>query len=80
MKKLLKSYYELTVIPAIVLGCLTSLGWYGINWFQTGFAYVTPGETIFAFLFFLGVMTIEDLWKYFIRPTTTDGEGTTPTL
>ena len=66
MKKLLKSYYELTVIPAIVLGCITSLGWYVIHLMQVGFAYVTPDEVIFAFLFFLGVMTIEDIFKAWI--------------
>lgn len=66
VKKLLKSYYELTVIPSIVLGCLTSLGWYGINWLQTGFAYVTSGEIAFAFFFFLGVMTAEDIFKAWI--------------
>lgn len=63
MKKLLKSYYELTVIPSIVLGCLTSLGWYVINYIQTGYAYATSGEVIGAFLFFLAVMTVEDIYK-----------------
>ena len=60
----LPSYYELTVIPSIVLGCMTTLGWYVIHYLQCGFAYATPGEAIFAFLFFLGIMTVEDVYKY----------------
>ena len=80
MKKLLKSYYELTIIPAIVLGCLTTLGWYAINYLQTGFAYVTPNELIFAFLFFLGVMTVEDIFKAIVAHHRAGSSTPTPSL
>jgi len=74
MKKLLNAYYELTVIPSIVLGCITTLGWYGIHYLQCGFAYATPTEAVFAFLFFLGIMTAEDVWKWF-RNLSNAGSG-----
>ena len=81
MKKLLKAYYELTIIPSIVLGCMTALGWYGIHWLAEGVPYVTPGETIFAFLFFLSLMTIEDVWKWLKqRHLPHTAVGSTPTL
>ena len=63
MKRVLNAWYELTVIPAIVLGCLTALGWYFINWLQHGVPYTTVGDAIGAFLFFLMVMTVEDIYK-----------------
>jgi hypothetical protein len=59
----LSSYYELTIIPGIVLGCLTNLGWYAIHFATEGIAYVTAGEFVFAFLFFIVLMTLEDLVK-----------------
>ncbi len=65
LKELWNWYYENTVIPAIVLGCLTSLGQYFIHWMTEGIAYATAGEIIFAFVFFLVIMTAEDLWKGF---------------
>lgn len=80
MKKLLKSYYELTVIPSIVLGCLTTLGWYVINWFQTSLIYVTPTEVVFAFLFFLSVMTVEDIFKYIKAHRRRGGVAVPPAL
>ena len=66
------SYYELTVIPAIVLGCLTNLGWYAIHLATEGIAYVTAGEFVFAFLFFIVLMTLEDLVKAFIERIKSD--------
>ncbi len=63
----LPSYYELTIIPSIVLGCLTNLGWYGIHFATLGIVYVTPIEFVFAFLLFIIPMTIEDLVKVFIE-------------
>jgi hypothetical protein len=71
MKNLLKKYYELTVIPSIVLGCITTLGWYGFHWANEGIVYVTSGEVIFAFLFFLILMTIEDVFKI-VKPFVTN--------
>ena len=66
MKKRLKAYYEFTVIPSIVLGCITTIGWYGFHWASEGIAYATPGEAIFAFVFFLTIMTAEDAFKILI--------------
>ena len=66
------SYYELTVIPAIVLGCLTNLGWYAIHFATEGIAYVTAGEFVFAFLFFIVLMTLEDLVKAFVERIKSD--------
>jgi len=62
----LPSYYELTVIPAIVLGCIANLGWYAFNFAFTGVAFVTHNEFFFAFVFFLVLMTLEDLVKSFL--------------
>ncbi len=67
MKQILNAYYELTVIPAIVMGCLTNIGWYGIHFAMEGVAYITTGEFIFAFVFFLSLMTLEDLWVAFVK-------------
>ncbi len=66
------SYYELTVIPTIVLGCLTNLGWYAIRFATEGLAYITVGEFVFAFLFFLVMMTFEDLVKAFVERLKSD--------
>jgi len=72
IKELFSSFYELTVIPAIVWGCITNLGWYGIHLVTEGTAYVTKGEFVFAFVFFLVLMTLEDLVKAFIEHVKSD--------
>ncbi len=72
IKELFSSYYELTVIPAIVLGCLTNIGWYAIHFASEGFGYITAGEFTFAFIFFLVMMTLEDLVKAFIEHVKSD--------
>ena len=87
MIKLLKAYYKSTVIPSIILGCATILGWCILRWLAFGMVFITPGEIIFTFLLFLGVMTVEDLWKYFrlsinstMPPSPPVGQsGSTPT-
>ena len=71
MKKWIQSYYELTIIPSIVLGCITVLGWYGIHQATEGVAYATLGEIIFAFSFFLILMTMEDIFKL-VKPFIVD--------
>jgi hypothetical protein len=63
MKRILNAWYELTVIPAIVLGCLTALGWSLLNWLQYGILSATLGDAATAFLLFLAVMTAEDIYK-----------------
>ena len=65
MKQILNAYYEFTVIPAIVLGCVSGLLLAGMNWYNTGMFSVTVAETSCAFLFFLAVMTCENVWDYF---------------
>lgn len=57
MKKILNAYYELTVIPAIVLTCLTNLGWIAIG------RALSQSDTFYTFLFFLVIMTAEDLFR-----------------
>lgn len=61
MKKIINSYYELTVIPSIVLGAITNLGWYILG------RDITPSDTIFAFGFFLVLMTVEDIAKAMVK-------------
>ena len=63
MKELLNAWYEITVIPAIVLACMTGLGQGAINYLQYGFYECSIGLTVFAFFMFLVLMTIEDCWK-----------------
>ncbi len=67
MKRILNAYYELTIIPAIVLGCLTSLLHYVMTYFQTGMPYTSVGDTLIAFIFFLIVMTAENVWDRFMN-------------
>ncbi len=57
MKQLLTAYYESDVIPSIVLACLCGLGWYA------GDGYVAISKVLLAFLFFLGAMAVERVWK-----------------
>jgi hypothetical protein len=59
MKQLLTAYYEDDVIPSIVLACLCGLGWFA------GDGYVDISRVLGAFLFFLGVMTVESIWNVF---------------
>jgi len=54
MKQKLKSYYELNVIPSIVLAGLMGLGWYACE----GDASIP--KMIEAFCFYLAVMTAVD--------------------
>ena len=64
MKRILNAYYELTVIPAIVLGCLTALLHPLFNTFMLLGTPELPtiGSAIGAFLLFLVPMTIEHIW------------------
>lgn len=60
-KKIVSVYYELTVIPAIVLSILTNLGWLALG------RAITQSDTIFSFAFFLFIMTIEDVIRLVIK-------------
>ena len=60
---MLNAWYELTVIPAIVLGCLTALGQSAFDLVVNGMFQCSISQAVFAFLFFLVVMTAEDIWK-----------------
>jgi hypothetical protein len=57
MKQILATYYELDVIPSLVLACLCGLGWF------VGEGDVSLTRVAGAFLFFLVVMTIESVWN-----------------
>lgn len=59
MKQLLTAYYELNVIPSLVLACLCGLGWF------TGEGDVSLTRVAVAFLIFLGVMTVESIRNMF---------------
>lgn len=64
MKRILNAWYELTVIPAIVLGCATALLNSAFNWLANGICAPTSiGEAFGGFIFFLVIMTGEDLWN-----------------
>lgn len=67
MRQILKTWYEQTVIPAIVLACMTGLGQFAIRWLLecNPLPYVSLWEVLFAFTMFLTLMTLEDLWGYF---------------
>ena len=63
MKRILNAYYELTVIPAIVLGCLTALIHPLFNYVAAGASNLpTIGEAIGATILFLVPMTVEHVW------------------
>ena len=59
MKQILATYYELDVIPSFVLACLCGLGWFA------GEGDISLTRVVVAFLFFLGVMTVESIWNVF---------------
>ena len=59
MKQIVATYYELDVIPSLVLACLCGLGWFA------GEGDVSLTRVAVAFLFFLGVMTVESIWNVF---------------
>ena len=59
MKQILATYYELDVIPSLVLACLCGLGWFA------GEGDVSLTRVAVAFFFFLGVMTVESIWNVF---------------
>lgn len=63
----LPSYYEQTMIPAIVMGCMTNLMWYFIRFSTEGMTYLTKGELALAFVFWLVLFTCEDLVKSYIK-------------
>ena len=68
MKRILNDYYELTVIPAIVLGCATALLNSAFLWMANGIAHLpTIGDAFGAFILFLVCMTGEDLWNAWKR-------------
>jgi hypothetical protein len=63
MKRILNAYYELTVIPAIVLGCATALLHPIFNYMAIGASNLpTIGEAIGVTILFLVPMTIEHVW------------------
>jgi len=56
-------YYEVTVIPAIVLGCATALIHPIFNSISIGVSSIpTISEAVCAFLFFLVCMSVENVW------------------
>jgi len=55
------SYYELTIIPAIVLAALTGLGFCVFNAITIGVADVSLSEVTFFFIFYLFTMTLTDV-------------------
>ena len=66
MKDLLRKWYEETIIPAIILACLTGLVHFATQWFFecAQYPYISLWEVVFAFLTFLILMTIEDVWVF----------------
>lgn len=60
MKEILNNWYENTIIPSIVLGCITTIICYIVNWVVVGMDCATIGQFVFAFIFFLIVITIDD--------------------
>ena len=63
MKRILNAYYELTVRPAIVLGCATALIHPLFNYAAIGVSNLpTIGEAIGVTILFLVPMTIEHVW------------------
>ena len=65
-KRLLNAYYENTIIPAIVLGCITILGEYAMRWFTMGDPCITMKEAGFTYLIYFVIVTIQDAWNSFV--------------
>lgn len=59
----LPTYYEITVIPAIVLSCLACILGDSWSFVNTSMFTYTVGDAIGIFIFFLSIMTIEDIYK-----------------
>lgn len=57
----LPTYYELTIIPSIVLGCLLNLIWCVIGYIPT------TDAAIFPFVFIFVLMTIEDVIRATVK-------------
>ena len=64
MKQMFTDYFERTIVPAITMGWITTLGQYFMNYNQTGCFYVSFSQMTFSFFLFIVVMTIEDAWDF----------------
>jgi hypothetical protein len=65
MERILNDYYELTVIPAIVLGCVTALIHPMFNYMVVGVSnFPSIGEAIGVTILFLVPMTVEHGWEF----------------
>ena len=63
LRELTTPYINLTVIPAVFLGCLTTLLTFWFNFAMNVNDMPTLTTTMFTILFFLVVMTAEDVYK-----------------
>ena len=65
MKRLLNAYYERTVIPAIILTCLSGLLLDGASFATSEILSVTFSDVIGIFILFLSVMSVEDVYALY---------------
>lgn len=61
IKKIASVYFNLTLIPVIVMSILTNLGWYALG------RSASQSDTIYSFAFFLVIMTIEDIIRVVVK-------------